>query len=77
MPQPVILNLVLQTCRLQHEPFVLSLIYCVQGAESKGTLHDIQECQIRINKKARKQGYSYTCSGAPLLTLCIFPSPSI
>lgn len=79
MPLQEIATPYLQTYRSQHELCVLFLTCCARDSESND----------RIRCKIMKKGHSTletprqmvnencTCSGAPLLTRCIFPWPSI
>lgn len=70
--------LALRTYQSQHEPFFLSLICCVQDSRSNVKMSQVFSIGILETTKKQKIFVCYpTCSGAPLLTLCIFPSASM
>jgi len=77
MLQQEIVNHALQTCLSLNELFVQSLPYCVQDSGSKYHVQITSKREYTtptVNIKLRKQCCQITCSGAPLLTLCILPS---
>lgn len=88
MPQQENVNLAPQTYQSQHELSAQFPIYCVQGSESRiivnretvlgvETNHFVLSFQEENTLIQAKKANLYTCSGAPLLTLCILPSWSM
>lgn len=77
MLQQEIVSLALQTYLLLSELFVQCLSYCVPdlGSNNHVTNHNENVRHTKnINKKNMSPVLLITCSGAPLLTLCILPS---